>query len=135
MMGARQIKVGLRVRTLQASADLYIRLGFREIPNDAQPGLRYLTFGHTWLILSDMFAHGYHRPEDERAVQAGPLGLGFALAIPTRDLEAVYELWQRERLPILSEPEDTAWARIFVGHDLDGYELVFEQFYDEYRPD
>jgi lactoylglutathione lyase len=88
-MGARQLKVGLRVRDLQASADLYLRLGFREIPNDEQPGLRYLTFGHTWLILSDMFAHGYHRPEEQRAVQAGPLGLGFALAIPTRELDAV----------------------------------------------
>ncbi|ARZ72427.1 hypothetical protein SMD11_6851 [Streptomyces albireticuli] len=134
MMGAKQVKVGLRVRDLQASGDLYRRLGFREIPNDEQPNLRYLTFGHTWLILSDMHAHEYNRPEEEQMVKAGPLGLGFALALPTSDLDAVYDLWRREGLPVVSEPEVTAWARIFVGQDLDGYELVFEQFHDEYRP-
>ncbi|MER6443910.1 VOC family protein [Streptomyces venezuelae] len=134
MMGAKQVKVGLRVRDLQASGDLYLRLGFREIPNDDQPNLRYLTFGHTWLILSDMYAHEYNRPEEEQAVQAGPLGLGFALALPTPDLDTAYDLWRREGLPVVSEPQDTAWARTFAGQDLDGYEVVFEQFHDEYRP-
>jgi lactoylglutathione lyase len=46
-MGARQLKIGLRVRDLRRSAGLYLRVGFREIPNSEQPNLRYLTFGHT----------------------------------------------------------------------------------------
>ena len=34
---------------------------------------------------------------------------------------------------MLTEPEDTDWARIFVGLDPDGYEVSFEQFHEEYR--
>ena len=45
-MGARQLKFGLRVDDIERSAALYLRLGFNEIPNDDQPGLRYLAFGH-----------------------------------------------------------------------------------------
>lgn len=39
MMGAKQLKVELRVRDLERSCDLYLRLGFREIPNTDQPHL------------------------------------------------------------------------------------------------
>ena len=59
MGGMKQLKVGLRVQDLEASCNLYLRLGFRQIPHADQPNLRYLTFGHTWLILSDTHAHGY----------------------------------------------------------------------------
>lgn len=128
MMGSKQLKVGLRVRDLSASGDLYLRLGFRELPNQEQPHLRYLTYGHTWLILSDLDAHGYPDAEREQAVKAGPLGLGFVLAIPTRDLDAVYALWRREGLPVTFEPAEAGWARVFMGLDPDGYEVLFEQF-------
>lgn len=90
VMGERQLKVGLRVRELRRSTDLYLRLGFREIPNLEQPNLRYLTFGHTWLILSDLTAHGYHTQEAEQAASSQPLGIGFVLAIPTPDLDRSY---------------------------------------------
>ncbi|WP_282793267.1 VOC family protein [Streptomyces sp. CC224B] len=136
MMGSKQLKVGLRVRDLKRSGDLYLRLGFRELPNEgpsAQPHLRYLTFGHTWLILAAMEEHGHHDTERAAAVRSGPLGLGFVLAVPVRDLDAAYSLWRAEGLPVLSEPEDTDWARIFVGLDPDGYEVTFEQFHDTYR--
>ncbi|MGH3397926.1 MAG: hypothetical protein ACRDPO_24875 [Streptosporangiaceae bacterium] len=33
--------------------------GFRQIPRPDEPLLRYLTFGRTWLILSDRYQHGY----------------------------------------------------------------------------
>jgi lactoylglutathione lyase len=131
MRGAKQLKVGLRVRDLERSCVLYLRLGFRQIPNTDQPNLRYLTFGHTWLILSDMHAHGYHNAERERAVKAGPSGSGFVLAVPTQDLEGAYDLWHREGLPVTLEPQDVPWARIFYGLDPDGYELMFEQFHQE----
>jgi lactoylglutathione lyase len=130
VMGERQLKVGLRVRDLSRSADLYLRVGFREIPNGEQPNLRYLTFGHTWLILADLDAHGYHAEARERAVRTGPLGSGFVLSIPTKDLAAMYALWRDEGLPITLEPEDAGWARIFYGLDPDGYEVMFEQFLD-----
>jgi lactoylglutathione lyase len=52
-MDGRQLKIGLRVRDPRRSAELYLRLGFKESPNPDQPNLRYLTFGHTWLILSE----------------------------------------------------------------------------------
>jgi lactoylglutathione lyase len=129
-MGERQLKVGLRVRDLSRSAGLYLRVGFREIPNPEQPNLRYLTFGHTWLILADLNAHGYHAGERERVVRTGPLGSGFVLSIPTKDLGGMYALWRDEGLPITLEPEDAGWARIFYGLDPDGYEVMFEQFHD-----
>ncbi|MEI5102378.1 VOC family protein [Streptomyces sp. PmtG] len=133
MMGSKQLKVSLRVRDLKRSGDLYLRLGFRELPNDEQPGLRYLTFGHTWLILVAMDGHDHHDEERGAAVRSGPRGLGFVLAVPTRDLDGAYGLWRAEGLEVLSEPEDTDWARVFVGLDPDGYEVTFEQFHDAYR--
>jgi lactoylglutathione lyase len=113
-MGERQLKVGLRVRDLSRSADLYLRVGFREIPNSEQPNLRYLTFGHTWLILADLDLHGYHAEARERAARTGPLGSGFVMSIPTTDLDTRYALWRDEGLPITLEPEDAGWARIFL---------------------
>ena len=128
--GAKQLKVGLRVRDLDRSCALYLKLGFKQIPHEDQPDLRYLTFGHTWLILSDRFEHGYHNEDRAGAAKNGPLGSGFVLAVPTHDLDATYELWRRERLPVTLEPEDAFWARIFYGLDPDGYEVMFEQFHD-----
>lgn len=127
-MPARQLKVGLRVSDLDRSFDLYLRLGFRHLPQAKQAHLRYLTFGHTWLILSDVDQHGYHNAERERQAKLGPPGLGFVLVIPTADLEATHALWRREGLPVTLEPEDVGWARIFYGLDPDGYEIMFEQF-------
>lgn len=127
-MGARQLKIGLRVDDLDRSAELYLRLGFNEIPNDEQPGLRYLTFGHTWLMLSSRSNHGYHNAEREQLTRQGPLGAGFVLVVPTRDLDGARELWRREGLPVTLEPEDVGWARVFYGLDPDGYEVMFEEF-------
>lgn len=62
-MPTKQLKVGLRVRDLDRSFDLYRRLGFRHLPQPEQTHLRYLTYGHTWLILSDLHQHGYHHVE------------------------------------------------------------------------
>jgi lactoylglutathione lyase len=128
-MAARQLKVGLRVRSLDRSADLYLRLGFRQIPQPEQPNIRYLTFGHTWLILSAMHEHGHHNTERDAQVKAGPPGLGFVLVVPTTDLDVTHALWLNEGLPITLEPEDVGWARIFYGLDPDGYEVMFEQFH------
>lgn len=125
---ARQLKVGLRVENVERSATLYQQLGFREIPNQGQPMLRYLTFGHTWLILSSRHGHGYHNAEREEAARSGPLGSGFVLVIPTQDIAEVREMWQREGLPVTLEPEDVGFAKIFYGLDPDGYEVMFEQF-------
>jgi lactoylglutathione lyase len=97
--GMTQLKVGLRVGDLEASCALYLRLGFRQIPRPDEPRLRYLTFGHTWLILSDGYQHGYHSAQRRIAAISGPLGSGFVLAIPTPDLDATYELWRAEGLP------------------------------------
>ena len=128
--GARQLKVGLRVDDLERSVALYRQIGFREIPNQDQPMLRYLTFGHTWLVLSSRHSHGYHHTERERAVRLGPLGSGFVLVLPTSDIAAVREIWRREGLPVTLEPEDVGFAEIFYGLDPDGYEVMFEQFHD-----
>lgn len=128
--GARQLKVGLRVRDLDRSADLYRRIGFRQIPADEQPMLRYLTFGHTWLILSGLESHGYHNDERERAAKLGPLGNGFVLVVPTTDIAAAHQLWVSENLPVTLAPEDVGFAEIFYGLDPDGYEVMFEQFRD-----
>ena len=130
-MGARQLKVGLRVRDPARSAQLYLALGFKEIPNDDQPDLRYLTFGHTWLILADLDAHGYHSDRRGAAVRTGPLGTGFVLAIPVLDLEATYAYWTGQGLEVTLPPEDVGFARIFYGIDPDGYEVMFEQFPDQ----
>jgi lactoylglutathione lyase len=127
LRGPGPLKVGLRVNDLDASCDLYLRLGFRQIPQPEQPKLRYLTFGQTWLILSDRHEHGYHDAERGRAVKAGPPGLGFVLTIPTQDLDGVYALWQDKGLPVTLEPQDVFFARIFYGLDPDGYEVMFEQ--------
>ncbi|WP_336049104.1 VOC family protein [Streptomyces sp. CA2R101] len=116
------------MRDLDTSCALYLRLGFKQIPNTTYPGIRYLTFGHTWLILSDLLNHGYHNAGRERAATTGPLGSGFVLTIPTKDLQAVHSLWQNEGLPVTLEPENAPWGRIFMGLDLDGYEVLFEQF-------
>jgi lactoylglutathione lyase len=64
--GATQLKVGLPVRDLDASCALYLKLGFKQIPRPDEPLLRYLTFGHAWLILSDRYQHGYHNAERKR---------------------------------------------------------------------
>lgn len=64
--GARQLKVGLRVNDLDRSVALYTKVGFRQIPVDGQPMLRYLTYGHTWLILSSLHSHGYHNAGREQ---------------------------------------------------------------------
>lgn len=129
-MGAKQLKVGLRVDDLDRSVALYRQIGFREIPNDDQPMLRYLSFGHTWVILSSRLSHGYHSPERERAARSGPLGSGFVLTVPTTDVSAMREVWRRENLPVTLEPEDAGFAVIFYGLDPDGYELMFEQFHE-----
>jgi len=125
--GARQLKVGLRVGDLEASCALYLKLGFRQIPRPDEPRLRYLTFGHTWLILSDRYQHGYHNAERELAAVSGPLGSGLVLAVPVNDLSATYDLWRSEGLTVTLEPQDAYWARIFYGLDPDGYELMFEE--------
>ena len=129
VMGARQLKVGLRVDDLDRSVELYRQIGFKEIPNDEQPELRYLTFGHTWLILSGRSSHGYHNAVREQAARQGPLGSGVVLAVPTSDITEVRELWRREALQVTLEPEDAGFAVIFYGLDPDGYELMFEQFH------
>lgn len=98
--GTTQLKVGLRVRDLEASCALYLKLGFRQIPRPDERWLRYLTFGHTWLILSDRYNHGYHNAQRRDAAIGGPLGAGFVLAIPTPDLDAIYDLWRSEGLPV-----------------------------------
>src|SRR5580698_11014656 len=94
--GMTQLKIGLRVSDLEASCALYLRVGFRQIPRPDEPRLRYLTFGHTWLILSDRYQHGYHSTQRRDAAINGPLGSGFVLAIPTPDLHATYDLWLAE---------------------------------------
>jgi len=124
------LKVGLRVDDLDASCALYRDIGFRQIPHDDQPNLRYLTFGLTWLILSSRLTHPYHNGEREKAALEGPLGSGFVLAIPTTDLEGMYRLWKERGLPITLEPQDVFWARIFYGLDPDGYEVMFEQHHE-----
>ena len=43
MRGATQLKVGLRVRDLEASCVLYLKLGFKQISRPDEPLLRYLT--------------------------------------------------------------------------------------------
>ncbi|WP_226359159.1 MULTISPECIES: VOC family protein [unclassified Pseudonocardia] len=130
-MSTRQLKIGLRVSDLARSTELYRAAGFREIPNHEQPNLRYLTFGHTWLILSDLHAHGFHSRESALAAQQGPRGAGVVIAIPTTVLDEMYRLWTSHGLPITLEREDTGWARIFYGADPDGYEVMFEQFHDQ----
>ncbi len=125
---ARQLRIGLRVRDLDRSAKLYRELGFRDIPDDTQPELRYLTFGHTWLILSGRFSHGYHDEERAALARTGPVGAGVVLVVPTADLCVPRELWRREDLPVTLEPEDAGFARVFYGLDPDGYELMFEEF-------
>jgi lactoylglutathione lyase len=132
--GSRQLKVGLRVRDLEVSCALYLKLGFRQIPRPDEPRHRYLTFGHTWLILSDRYRHGYHNVEREQAATQGPLGSGFVLAVPTSDLDATYDLWRSEGLPVTLEPQDVYWARIFYGLDPDGYELMFEEHHPTAPP-
>jgi lactoylglutathione lyase len=127
--GMTQLKVGLRVRDLDASCALYLKLGFRQIPRPDEPQLRYLTFGRTWLILSDRYNHGYHNAQRRDAAVNGPVGTGVVLAIPVPDLDAVHQLWHSEGLPVTLEPEDAYFARIFYGLDPDGYELMFEQHY------
>ncbi|OZM70275.1 glyoxalase [Amycolatopsis antarctica] len=128
-MGAKQLKVGLRVGDMDRSCTLYRKVGFKEIPEEQQPGMRYLTYGHTWLMLSGRFDHGYHHDERGNLTRQGPLGYGFVLVVPTTDIDAMRELWRREELPVTLEPEDTGWARIFYGLDPDGYEVMFEQFH------
>lgn len=127
-MPTKQLKVGLRVRDLDRSFDLYRRLGFRHLPQPEQTRLRYLTYGHTWLILSDLHQHGYHHAERGQQTRQGPAGLGFVLVVPTTDLDATWRLWREEGLTVTLDPEDVGWARIFYGLDPDGYELMFEQF-------
>lgn len=127
MRGARQLKVGMRVRDLETSCALYLKLGFKQIPRPDEPHLRYLTFGHTWLILSDRYRHGYHNAEREQAAVSEPLGSGFVLTIPTSNLDAAYGMWRSEGLPVTLEPQDVYFARIFYGLDPDGYELMFEE--------
>jgi lactoylglutathione lyase len=105
-------------------------IGFRQIPHDDQPNLRYLTFGLTWLILTSRLTHPYHNSEREKAALEGPLGSGFVLAIPTTDLEGMYRLWRDRGLIITLEPQDVFWARIFYGLDPDGYEVMFEQHHE-----
>jgi lactoylglutathione lyase len=134
LRGSKQLKVGLRVHDLDRSCALYLKLGFKQIPHPDQPTLRYLTYGHTWLILSGLYTHGYHNAGREQAAKTGPVGSGFVLAIPTDDLDGVYRLWKEEGLPVTLEPEDVFWARIFYGLDPDGYEIMFEQHYEELRP-
>jgi lactoylglutathione lyase len=58
---------------------------------------------------------------------SGPVGNGFVLAMPTQDIDRVYNLWRREGLRITLEPQEVFYARIFYGLDPDGYELMFEQ--------
>lgn len=128
VMGAKQMKVGLRVTDVDRSTALYLKTGFKQIPQPSQPALRYLTYGHTWLILSSRFTHGYHNAERESLSTHGPLGGGVVLAVPTTDIHAMRELWRREGLPITLEIEDVGFATIFYGLDPDGYEVMFEQF-------
>jgi hypothetical protein len=77
--GAKQLKVGLRVADLDASCALYVKLGFKQIPHPDQPKLRYLTFGHTWLNLSDRSAHGYHKRRTRRSGNVRPAWQRFRL--------------------------------------------------------
>ncbi|MFB7629437.1 VOC family protein [Streptomyces sp. NPDC056149] len=115
------------MQDLDASCLLYRKLGFKQIPNTTYPGIRYLTFGHTWLILSGMFNHGNHNAVREQAARTGPLGNGLVLTVPTKNLHTIHNLWRVERLPVTLEPADAPWGRIFMGLDPDGYELLFEQ--------
>ncbi len=128
VMGAKQVKIGFRVADLDRSADLYRQIGFKQIPVDQQPQLRYLSYGHTWLILSSRFAHGYHNAERESLAKRGPLSGGVVLALPTLDIDGMRQLWDRQGLPVTLEVEDVEFAVIFYGLDHDGYELMFEQF-------
>ncbi|MFE6690194.1 VOC family protein [Streptomyces sp. NPDC057743] len=127
MRRTRQLKVGLRVRDLDASCGLYRKLGFKQVPHTSYPGIRYLTFGHTWLILSGLFIHSDHTAVRDQAARTGPLGNGLVLTVPTRNLQALHALWCAEGLPVTLEPADAPWGRIFMGLDPDGYELLFEQ--------
>jgi lactoylglutathione lyase len=130
----KQLKIGLRVQDVEASCALYMKLGFKQIPRPDEPHLRYLTFGRTWLILSDKHRHGYHNAERRQATMSDPPGSGVVLAIPVSDLDATYDLWRSEGLPVTLEPQDVYFARIFYGLDPDGYELTFEEFRSDAGP-
>ena len=56
--GMTQLKVGLRVRDVEASCELYLKLGFKQIP--------------------ERMSHAQRKD----AAMSGPLGSGFVLAIP-----------------------------------------------------
>jgi hypothetical protein len=58
---------------------------------------------HLTDLVGQVFARLPQRAAQERG-HSGPLGSGFVLAIPTPDLDATYDLWRAEGLPVTLEP-------------------------------
>jgi uncharacterized glyoxalase superfamily protein PhnB len=131
-MTSREFRVGLRVADVPAAGRFYGGLGFDEVgsvPNpDGEPVFAILERGEVKLMVDALVGMPFPDSERERAIQAGPRGLGVVIGLAVDDLEATYAYCAASGCEITCEPMDEAWGdRVFACLDPFGYEWEFSR--------
>ena len=98
--------------------------------------MHFLAYGSSMLLVSAIEGPPYPDTERERAIKAGPRGLGVKIAFSVRDLDATYEVFKDWGCEITTEPMAEFWGvRLFTALDPAGYEWQITQTIEEMTPE
>lgn len=108
--------VALQVRDLDRAAAFYEqRLGLRRAPGSPPGAVVFAT---------DPIPFAVREPLPGTDLDAGPPGLGVALWLRADDAQALHDTLADQEVPIVREPFDSPFGRVFVVRDPDGYAVT-----------
>lgn len=125
--------IGLRVTNVQQALDFYTGMGFQAtmvVPNkDGTPQFCHLRYGASSLVF-DAVDSALPFPDSprERAMKAGPRGLGVLLGLDVPDIAPLYQYFKDTGCEVTCEPTEAFWCdRLFIALDPFGYQWEFRQ--------
>lgn len=108
--------LALQVRDLERAADFYEqKLGMRRAPASPPGAVVFAT---------EPIPFAVREPLPGTALDAGRPGLGVALWLRADDTQAVHDQLAAQDVPILTEPSDGPFGRMFAFQDPDGYAVT-----------
>lgn len=126
------LRVGVRVDDVAAAIRFYGGFGFAPVGSvpgpDGDPVFAILGKGGSLLMVDALHGMPFPETDRERAVRAGPRGLGIVIGLVVDDVDATHAYCVAQGCVITCEPMDEAWGdRVFMSIDPYGYEWEFFQ--------